>query len=299
MAPTERHGATAPGPGRALIWRNTRGPVLGNSRLMDATTHTAVDSGSSIDRPARGVWRGVPAAVRPANQAVVTGAPDDPCWATLLKATTVTSAQRRSLSALCSTSRVAAGAWLYRSGEPAPALLALGRGAVALGSTCASGSFRTERQVHGPAWLDTGAAWLHQAHRADARALTDLVLLALPRDALGELLDHQPGLARGLIDVLAHEVQALSLSTHELMHKDAPARLAAWLCQHAQAVPEGARLAQVQLTMRKRDIASQLAITPETLSRLMRSLAGQGVLRVAGYTVHVLDLPALQRIAGD
>jgi CRP-like cAMP-binding protein len=53
----------------------------------------------------------------------------------------------------------------------------------------------------------------------------------------------------------------------------------------------------VQLPMRKRDIASQLAITPETLSRLMRSFSSQGVIQVAGYTVHVIDLPALARLA--
>jgi CRP-like cAMP-binding protein len=53
----------------------------------------------------------------------------------------------------------------------------------------------------------------------------------------------------------------------------------------------------VQLPMRKRDIASQLAITPETLSRLMRNFTVQGILRVAGYTVHVMDPVRLRQLA--
>ena len=83
------------------------------------------------------------------------------------------------------------------------------------------------------------------------------------------------------------------------MHKDAPARLAAWLHERCQPDPASPERALVQLPMRKRDIASQLAITPETLSRLMRSFSSQGVLLVAGYTVHVLDPAALQAIAGS
>ena len=111
-------------------------------------------------------------------------------------------------------------------------------------------------------------------------------------------LERQPALARRIIGILARELRAQALSAHDLMHKDAPARLAAWLLARCQGDASQAAQAVVQLPMRKRDIASQLGITPETLSRLMRSLSSQGVIRVAGYTVHVLDLVGLRRTAG-
>jgi CRP-like cAMP-binding protein len=44
-------------------------------------------------------------------------------------------------------------------------------------------------------------------------------------------------------------------------------------------------------------VASQLAITPETLSRLMRSFSRQGVIEVSGYSVRVIDPTALGRLA--
>jgi CRP-like cAMP-binding protein len=44
-------------------------------------------------------------------------------------------------------------------------------------------------------------------------------------------------------------------------------------------------------------VASQLAITPETLSRLMRSFTRQGVIEVSGYSVRVIDPAALGRLA--
>jgi CRP-like cAMP-binding protein len=77
------------------------------------------------------------------------------------------------------------------------------------------------------------------------------------------------------------------------MHKDAGARLAAWLC----AQIEGRAQAVLRLAERKRDIASQLGMTPETLSRMMRSLSERGLIEVSGYTVRVLDAPALQGLA--
>lgn len=283
--------------GRRLIWRNTRWPRLRNSGPMETSTHTNMDRGNPVDRPSGGVWPGLPGALRAPLKRGPSALPDAQAWSTLLRDAAVTAAQSRHLNTLCHLRVLEAGDWIYRRGDAADHLLALSRGSVALGSMGLDGSFRTERQVLGPAWLDTGAAWLNEAHGADARALSEVSLLALPRDAMGELLDRHPALVRGLIHVLAHEVQALSHSTHDLMHKDAPARLAAWLVQHALVQPESTQQAVVQLSMRKRDIASQLAITPETLSRLMRSLAGQGLLRVAGYTVHVLDLPALARVA--
>ncbi len=88
------------------------------------------------------------------------------------------------------------------------------------------------------------------------------------------------------------------MQTHELMHKDAPARLASWLAARQMPVDADPSRAVVQLAERKSDIASQLGMTPETMSRLMRTLSDQGVIEVEGYTVRVLDVQALRRIGG-
>jgi hypothetical protein len=39
-------------------------------------------------------------------------------------------------------------------------------------------------------------------------------------------------------------------------------------------------------------------MTPETLSRLMRSLSDRGLIAVSGYTVRVLDAQGLRGLAG-
>ena len=63
------------------------------------------------------------------------------------------------------------------------------------------------------------------------------------------------------------------------------------------ATPGDAQQAVVTLHERKRDIAAQLGITPETLSRLLRQLSRKGLIEVRGYTVSVQDLGALRTLA--
>jgi CRP-like cAMP-binding protein len=168
---------------------------------------------------------------------------------------------------------------------------------VALGWRTAAGVFRTERIVRGPAWLDLGSAWLRGLHAMDAQAMGPASVVELPCDALAARLAALPSLAQRLIHGLAREVHALAANTHALMQQDAPGRLAQWLHARCLPLPGSSGQAMVRLSDRKRDLAAQLAITPETLSRLLRSFSRQGLVEVAGYNVRVLDPAGLARVA--
>lgn len=225
--------------------------------------------------------------------------PDAKAWGRLLGEATLPPAVVQALARIGQARRFAPGDTVFRRGEKASALVVLALGDAALGGPDAHGHFRTERHLQGPAWLDASAAWLGDAHAHEARVLAPAVVVHLDCAALAAEIEGQPALARLLLRALAGEAQLLARSTQSLMHQDAPARWAAWLLAHCQPVPGADERGVVQLPLRKRDIASQLAITPETLSRLMRSFSAQGVIAVAGYTVHVLDRAALARLAGN
>lgn len=240
-----------------------------------------------------------PAGRRPIRSAD-TLLPDARVWNELLGAPPLSAAETAALTAIARPRFVAQGAPVFSQQEPAQSLVLVCEGDAALGWRSADGQFRIERPVRGPGWLDQSSAWIEASHAIDARAMSPLVVVELPHEEVQALLITQPALARRLIASLAHEVHALAASTHGLMHKDAPARFAQWLVERCQPVPDSPPCGVVRLGERKRDIASQLAITPETLSRLMRSLSRQGLISVAGYTVHVADIDGLRRVAdGD
>ena len=217
-------------------------------------------------------------------------------WSSLLGGAALDDDEVQALCAVALTRQVAAGQRVFGRSNAAGTLVALRSGEVALGFRTAEGSFRTERIVRGPAWLDLSSAWLAGSHAMDAQALGPASVIDLPCAALAVRLAQLPGLALRLVHGLAHEVQALAVNTHELMHKDAPARLAQWLHQRCEPVSGAEGQAIVRLHERKRDVASQLAITPETLSRLMRSFSRKGVIEVSGYNLRVLDPAALERL---
>jgi CRP-like cAMP-binding protein len=190
---------------------------------------------------------------------------------------------------------VAAGEAVLDRGGPARALVLLLSGDVVLGSRSPDGSLRTERSVVGPAWIDVSAAWLGQPYSMEAQALSDVVVAELALDALLDRLPEHPGLGRRFCQTLAQQVHQMTLASRNLLHNDATARLAQWMLQRC---PAAAGAAELKLQERKRDIAQQLAMSPETLSRLMRSLESRGVLSVRGYLVRIADVGELRTLAG-
>jgi CRP/FNR family transcriptional regulator, dissimilatory nitrate respiration regulator len=223
--------------------------------------------------------------------------PDARVWNHLLGSPALSAGELDALTAIARPRQVPQGACVFKQQQTAASLVFVRDGEAALGWYTPDGQFRVERPVRGPGWLDQSSAWIDTRHAIDARAITPLVVVDLPRDQVQGLLVSHPQLARRLITSLAQEVHALALNTHGLMHMDAPARFAHWLLAHCRPLVDCPQRGVVKLGERKRDIASQLAITPETLSRLMRSLTRQGLITVAGYTVHVIDIVGLRRLA--
>ena len=237
------------------------------------------------------------ATVRPAgfDAGAVLCLPSD--WAALLGAPALSTTELQALQGMATQHWVPAGSFVFTRQQPATQLYAVLDGSVGLGLARADEPFNLERTVRGPQWLDLASAWLGAEHAQDARVVNDARVVSLPLQPLRTLLMRQPALQERLLVALAGTVHSLTSVTHDLMHKDAERRLAAWLLQSWEPVSE--REGRVTLKERKRDIAAQLAITPETLSRMMRQLNRKGLIEVQGYQVRVLDLPALRELAGD
>jgi CRP-like cAMP-binding protein len=214
-------------------------------------------------------------------------------WPALLGSLSAADAQ--ALESLARPRRCAEGDLIFHRGDGSADLVALVEGQAACGWWQDGRGLSAERVQHAPAWLALAGPWVDGRHGFDALAQTPVQLVDLPLAPLRSLLACHPLLALRFTDALAKEVGRLEGRLHELMHKDAGARLAAWICAQfaGRTQPTVLRLAE-----RKRDIASQLGMTPETLSRLMRSLSDRGLIAVSGYQLRVLDPQGLRGLAG-
>lgn len=223
-------------------------------------------------------------------------APADPTpWQQAFGGVPLTAAEFATLTRLARRRTVPAGESVFTDSAIAHDLVLLLSGDAVLGTRDAGGALRTERSVAGPAWLDASSAWLELPYAMEALALSDIVVAELPLSALLAELEVQPRMAQRLCVMLARQIHALTVASRNLLHNDAPARFAQWLLYRC---PENATDCDIRLQERKRDIAQQLAMTPETLSRLMRSFETRGLVTVRGYQVKVHDISALRSLVG-
>jgi CRP/FNR family transcriptional regulator len=131
---------------------------------------------------------------------------------------------------------------------------------------------------------------------ANIEAATDATVAWLSAAALWDLLESEPVVARSIISDLASRVVNFTSVVHTLA-LDVPGRLARYLFQRAlqvgSPVPRGL---EVDLGMKKGELALALGTVPETLSRAFARLKDDGVLEVHGGTVLIFEVKALARL---
>jgi len=147
--------------------------------------------------------------------------------------------------------------------------------------------------------LETGdplaavAALAGTRYPAHIEAATPATVAFVAAERLFELIEREPGVARSLVADLANRVVNFT-SVVQTLALDVPSRVARYVfhrsLQGGRPTPTGL---QVDLGMKKNELAMALGTVPETLSRAFAKLKDDGILEVHGSTVTVLDVRAL------
>lgn len=132
---------------------------------------------------------------------------------------------------------------------------------------------------------------------ASAQALVDSELIAINREKFVALVKVSPELSLTLIARLSQLLRKLTGLVEELSLSDVTTRLAHHLCGMVD-LKTGKVLRKITLSEKKTTLASQLGTIPETLSRSLAKLTKEGVIKVDGRTIEILDPARLAEIAG-
>ena len=190
-----------------------------------------------------------------------------------------------------------AGTVLLRRGQVATQALHLRRGRVAFGVIENGEMVHQLGVVEGPFWLEAAAALLGLSHAVDALAESSVSLQAM---TLGDFKSHLKNLPKPvhtlMLDLAKAQRQQTEVAVSRLA-KDADARFAEWLLRHAEPTDAQGSLAVI-LRDRKRLIAAQLGIAPETFSRLLKHLRERKLISGGGRVLNLLDPTGLQSLAG-
>lgn len=179
--------------------------------------------------------------------------------------------------------------WLFRQDAPAKWLYIVISGAVRLVRSACDGRLATIRCVERGGTLgELSMVSSAGVYLYSAEALRRTHVLTIPAARCREIMDRQPACRAEFMSRLALELTERLEDMALLTQADAMARLVSYILRQ---LPAGrARSPRVvRLTIPKRWLAAQLAMTPETLSRLLGRLREEGVINIDRQRLVVLD----------
>jgi CRP/FNR family transcriptional regulator len=133
-----------------------------------------------------------------------------------------------------------------------------------------------------------------QKFPANAQAIAKTLLLFFPRNAFVKLIADNPSLALNMLAIMSTKLRQFTIQIENLSLKECPARLASYLNYLAD---EQGKDDFVTLNISKGQLASILGTIPETLSRIFAKLSAQGLIRVEGPRIILLDREGLGDLA--
>lgn len=182
---------------------------------------------------------------------------------------------------------VAEGERLFDHGQPADRFFLVHSGRVKLYRVSYEGAEKVIELVQpGHTFAEAVMFMEHQAYPVSADALESSVLYAFDNTAFQQLLRDSVDTCFRLLADMSMRLHARINEINALTLQNATLRLAGYLLRELDA----ARLqGVVELPAAKNIIASRLSVQPETLSRIFHTLGAEGVIRVEGKRIHILD----------
>jgi len=121
---------------------------------------------------------------------------------------------------------------------------------------------------------------------ASAEALLKSTMLYISRKDFVSLIEHNPSIALDMLGVLSMRLRQFTNQIENLSLKEVPDRLAGYLLY---TLEEQGNEAVVELPVSKGQLASLLGTIPETLSRIFAKMSDEGLIRVEGRIITILD----------
>lgn len=213
----------------------------------------------------------------------------------------LTSEQLSRIAQLTEVKTYATRAIVVSQGEPARALFAIVRGRLKVTSAGPDGrdtvlGIMAEGEVFGEvALLDGGT------RSASCTAIEACELLVIDRERFLELLEHSPGIAVRLLQVLAGRLRRLSQRSEHAAFLDVPSRLARSLLDLASRFGERGDAPtheiQIMLRLSQQELGDLVGATRESVNKHLSDWTRQGIVRLQSGRMVISDIETVRRIA--
>lgn len=189
------------------------------------------------------------------------------------------------------------GTLIFRRGDACRNLYIVIAGQVKLALQAAQGSEKIVKLVGPGGTFGEAAILLDRAYLFTASTLADTRLVLVSKATVLAELERTPRFTRAMVGSLCHQLQYLMGALEDCMLRSGTERVMGYLLNRVP--PEASHgNAVVTLPTKKGIIASQLNLTHEHFSRILRELFTEGLIEVDGRDVHIASVSQLRARAG-
>lgn len=189
-----------------------------------------------------------------------------------------------------------AGETIFRQGEPAKRVHVVIEGAVKLFRSLAEGKEQTLYLVEKGEPFCLCTIYAGETGPVSAVAMRPSRIVSFPGPAIERQARKTPQLLLNILRLLNVRLISSFQMIENLGLRDISQRTASFLL-HTLRARAGDPL-QITLPVPRREVAKILGTTPETISRVLARMAQDHIICARGRNIQVLDLSALESIAG-
>ncbi|MBK9713993.1 MAG: Crp/Fnr family transcriptional regulator [Kouleothrix sp.] len=193
------------------------------------------------------------------------------------------------LAAIAMPLRRPAGSFVQFEGDPAEAMYVIVQGHVKIARSSAGGREQVLNVLGPGAHFNTVPMFDGGTCPANAQALTDAALLALPRERLLGVVEQHPPLALALLKEFTGRLRHMVNLVDELSLHTVQGRLAGLLLAQAEAAERGEHAPPLT----QAEMAARLGTVREMVGRALKTFEALGLLALDRGTITVLDRAGL------
>lgn len=181
---------------------------------------------------------------------------------------------------------------IYHAGDESDSLYIINKGRVRIYRLSDSGKEQLVRMLNPGEFTGEMALFSESTHESYAEAIVDTKICMIKRSDLQEFLLKYPSIALKVIAEFSSRLEASEKQTTRFSTEKVETRIALYLAESLDDEELGA--AEFTLPMSKKDLASYLGTTPETISRKFNDLEEKGYIKqITHKRIRVLDLDGL------
>jgi CRP-like cAMP-binding protein len=192
-----------------------------------------------------------------------------------------------------------AGQIIFYEGTPATHVYAIRSGMAKLYRTGSTGRDMVFRLVRSGEPMGHVSVLRGETYATTAQAVQPTGACVLPRRVFLDVLARSPRQAFRFLTMMASELLDREERLAVQSHQNAQQRAAGLILRLAESAPRVDGALKVDLPLKRSELADMISTTPETLSRILRILEREGLIRQRRTAIHILDEDRLRKVVEE